>query len=235
MNNTKKERLQTNTFWKEKEKEFQSKLPKTGYSIIRLDGRAFHTFTKRFERPYDFGFMKMMNDAAFSVMTNVVTPSLLTYVQSDEISIVFAPNLDGHVFSGRIEKIISLSSSAASVGAMKSLDDTGRPIVNSGLPIFDARIIHVETLNDVEEYMNWRRADCRKNAISMAAEYVVGNPKKLVGVSTPERHKLLVGTPFERLRDDFFWGRFITKDKGTDYKVIPATLENMKEAFDKIQ
>lgn len=39
-------------------------LPKKTYTIIRLDGKAFHTFTKKFKRPYDEIFSNMMNITA---------------------------------------------------------------------------------------------------------------------------------------------------------------------------
>ena len=39
-------------------------LPKRQAVIVRLDGKAFHSFTKGFDRPYDVMFAKAMWETA---------------------------------------------------------------------------------------------------------------------------------------------------------------------------
>ena len=39
-------------------------LPRRSYTIIRVDGMAFHTLTKRYRRPFDQEFIDAMNDTA---------------------------------------------------------------------------------------------------------------------------------------------------------------------------
>lgn len=46
---------------------FYEEIPKTRLMrrvpvAIRIDGKAFHTFTKRFQRPFDEVFIKSMQD-----------------------------------------------------------------------------------------------------------------------------------------------------------------------------
>lgn len=45
-------------------------LPRRTYTILRLDGRAFHTLTKNYERPYDKRFMQMMDLMALDVASD---------------------------------------------------------------------------------------------------------------------------------------------------------------------
>lgn len=39
-------------------------LPRRTYSIIRVDGKAFHHYTRNLDRPYDKRFMQIMNEVA---------------------------------------------------------------------------------------------------------------------------------------------------------------------------
>lgn len=90
-------------------------LPRRTYTIIRLDGKAFHTFTKQFEKPYDLQFMEMMNQTAIALCSQI-QGAKLAYVQSDEITIVltdFETNTTDAWFDGNIQKITSVSASIA--------------------------------------------------------------------------------------------------------------------------
>lgn len=194
--------------FKEREQDFRSVLKDRSIVGIRLDGKAFHTFTKQFDKPYDHKFMVGMDAAATYVIERVFPNALLAYVQSDEISIIFTDRTSENgqfPLGGRVEKILSIASSAASVGLIKCLPEA------QGHPIFDARLFYLEDVEEIHDYITWRRLDARKNAISMAAECVKSH-KELIGVSTEDRLKLLEGTPFERLPEGFMNGRFIVKE-----------------------
>ena len=56
-------------------------------AIIRLDGKAFHTFTRGLERPFDGRFALVMWDTAKYLCANI-QGAKCAYVQSDEISIL---------------------------------------------------------------------------------------------------------------------------------------------------
>ena len=62
-------------------------LPRRTYTIIRLDGKAFHTFTKGFNRPYDEDLMDMMNYTAKDLCEQIQGVKF-AYVQSDEITLL---------------------------------------------------------------------------------------------------------------------------------------------------
>ena len=51
--------------------------------IIRVDGRAFHTLTRKMERPFDYGFIRAMVSGARAVASDAQGCEL-AYVQSDE-------------------------------------------------------------------------------------------------------------------------------------------------------
>jgi len=55
--------------------------------IMRLDGKAFHTLTKRCKKPFDLNFSEAMIAAAKIVMHEAMGAKL-AYIQSDEISIL---------------------------------------------------------------------------------------------------------------------------------------------------
>lgn len=85
-------------------------------------------------------------------------------------------------------------------------------------PQFDSRVISLETLEEVEDYLTWRRMDCMRNAVSSYAlsEF---SPSQLYGKSTSERWEMLSSVYGENFKipDDFYWGRLLFKTKVKDY------------------
>lgn len=196
------------TFFKSLEKDYRTYLPENSLVGIRLDGKSFGKFTKQFKTPYDFMFMDAMDNTAQFIMKEIIAGALFAYVQSDEITIFFTDlknKKSGHIFGGKIEKIVSTSASAASVGFMKTMPDC------EGSPIFDARVFVLEDYDKLQEYVDWRRLDARKNAISMAVETLKSH-SELRGVKTFERRELLYGTEYEELPASFLYGRIIHKE-----------------------
>ena len=55
--------------------------------IMRLDGRAFHTFSRNFVKPFDEVLMKAMQDTMKYLCENI-QGCVLGYTQSDEITLV---------------------------------------------------------------------------------------------------------------------------------------------------
>lgn len=193
-----------NTF-KQKERELQHLLEEGQIVGMRMDGRSFSTFTKQFKAPYDEGFMDTMDKTAMFVMDNIFQSAMFAYVQSDEITIFFREGKSGYVFGGRMEKILSTSASAATGGFMKTMPDA------QGVPVFDARMFYLSDMEGVEEYLDWRRMDARKNAITMSAGCIASH-KELMKKSTAERWELLQGTEYELLPNGFLYGRMIVKE-----------------------
>lgn len=55
--------------------------------IIRVDGRAFHTFTRGFQKPFDDVLMMAMQDTMKYLCENI-QGCVLGYTQSDEITLI---------------------------------------------------------------------------------------------------------------------------------------------------
>lgn len=55
--------------------------------IIRVDGKAFHTFTKGMQKPFDMVLIKTMQDTMQYLCENIQN-CVLGYTQSDEITLV---------------------------------------------------------------------------------------------------------------------------------------------------
>ena len=84
--------------------------------IIRLDGKAFHTFTRGFVKPFDEILIKTMQETTKYVCENI-QGCVLGYTQSDEISLVLVDYQRFETsawFDNRLEKICSVGASMAS-------------------------------------------------------------------------------------------------------------------------
>ena len=55
--------------------------------IIRIDGKAFHTFTRGFDKPFDSVLTKAMQDTLCYLCENI-QGCVFGYTQSDEITLV---------------------------------------------------------------------------------------------------------------------------------------------------
>lgn len=163
-------------------------LPKRMPVIIRLDGKAFHTYTKNLEKPFSQPMMAAMNEVALSVMDQV-QGATFGYTQSDEISILVLNNqkLDSESwFGNNIQKMVSVAASVASV-EMTLLSPTifkgeTRPA------LFDARAF-VLPPEEVCNYFLWRQRDWNRNSIQMLARSMFSQ-KDLQGKKTNDLHEM---------------------------------------------
>lgn len=95
------------------EKRNRSYLTRRTPVIIRIDGRAFHTFTKGFAKPYDKLLMHTMQETMKFLCENI-QGCVLGYTQSDEISLLlidYAKLESDAWFDYQIEKVCSISAS----------------------------------------------------------------------------------------------------------------------------
>lgn len=149
---------------KEYEFVFDSSLPKRLPIIIRLDGRAFHTLTRKMAlaKPFDVTFRNIMAQIAIKLCREI-TGAKLAYLQSDEISILVInyESLETECwFDNRIQKICSVTSSIASSMFTKL----------SGFDCsFDSRIA-VYPPNEVCNYFIFRQQDATRNSINSLAQ-----------------------------------------------------------------
>ena len=171
--------------------------------IIRLDGVAFHTFTKGFEKPFDRLLLATMCQVA-EKLCNEVQNCVFAYTQSDEISLVLIDyrNLNTDAwFGNNIQKICSVVAAKASVYFNEILEnyyyieslDKDREIflenVLNKKAFFDARCFNIPR-EEVLNYFIWRQKDCQKNSVSAIAQAYFSN-KELYQKSTKQRIEML--------------------------------------------
>lgn len=153
--------------------------------IARIDGRAFHTFTRGLRRPYDERLSKCMIETTRFLIEN--SHAILGYTQSDEISLIYNPQ--SIFFDGKIQKITSVLSSLATVEFYKQILEK-IPEKASDHPAFDCRIFQVSNKELVVKYLEWRERDANKNAISMAA-FSQFSHTRLHGMKSAQKIELL--------------------------------------------
>lgn len=158
-------------------------LPRRTYTIIRVDGKAFHTFTKKCERPFDKDLMEIMDATAIS-MCESIQGVKMAYVQSDEISLLLTDFEDQNTcawFDGNIQKMASIAASIATANfnlklseALQRDDSLSKKFKSKNgaahLALFDARVFTIPEAIEVENYFIWRQADAVRNSIQMAAQ-----------------------------------------------------------------
>ncbi len=155
-------------------------LPRRTYTIIRLDGKAFHTFTKGYNRPYDARISSWMDYAALELCKKV-QGCKFAYTQSDEISLLLT-DFDGIQtdawFDGNIQKITSIAASIATAAFNRSkiiTDVTMSEVYaveedNLFTANFDARVFTIPDPIEVANYFIWRQQDAVRNSIQMLAQ-----------------------------------------------------------------
>jgi tRNA(His) 5'-end guanylyltransferase len=169
---------------KRHEATYRALLPCRTYSIIRVDGRAFHSYLRGAERPYDEQFMADMDHTAEALCAEI-TGAVLAYTQSDEISILvtdFSSPGTQPWFGGVIAKQTSIAASIATAEL-----NARRP---GGRALFDARVFTLGNPTEVVNYFLWRQRDAVRNSISMAAQAHYSH-RQLHGVSTGQMQELL--------------------------------------------
>lgn len=153
--------------------------------ILRVDGKAFHTYTKGCKKPVDQGLVDCMNDTAIALCKNI-QGAQIAYVQSDEISILLNnyKTIDTQAwFENNVQKMVSISASIASVtftensykiwGFHDNAEGTGFEGMGYTSPIikpayFDSRVF-VLPKEDVNNVFLWRQQDATRNSVQMLA------------------------------------------------------------------
>ncbi len=167
--------------------------------IIRLDGKAFHTFTKCFKRPYDEILHKTMN-ATMKYLCENIQGCKVGYTQSDEITLLLTDydNLQTDAWFGyNVQKVCSIAASMATLAFNQNLfanlnvyelewahsltpqsvelQEEHRKYVDSIRQaiskgaLFDARCFSIPK-EEVTNCFIWRQQDATRNAIQMLGQ-----------------------------------------------------------------
>ena len=166
--------------------------------IIRLDGKAFHTFTRGMKKPYDEIFHNTMN-ATMKYLCENIQGCKIGYTQSDEITLLLTDydTIDTDAwFDNNVQKICSVSASMATMAFNKALRkyadeyyasiwddivedwrgseddikycDTLNKAVDKGA-MFDSRCFNIPE-DEVTNCFIWRQQDATRNAIQMLGQ-----------------------------------------------------------------
>ena len=180
-------------------KTFYEQVPKTRLVrrmpvAIRLDGKAFHTFTRGFQKPFD----EVLGNAMVRTMEHLcknIQGCVFGYTQSDEITLLLIDyqTLDTSAwFDYEVQKMCSISASMATMafnrffaGEVKTftfnngenyergskeaiLCEVYRNAVNKGA-MFDARVFNIPK-EEVANLIYWRQLDATRNSIQMVGQ-----------------------------------------------------------------
>jgi tRNA(His) guanylyltransferase len=158
--------------------------------LARLDGRAFHTFTRGLPRPFDPGMSRAMIETARYLVQEML--ALVAYTQSDEITLAWyepVRSASAYAFDGRFQKLASVLAGMASARFGKLIGELV-PSKASETPHFDCRVWQVPTLAEALEVFVWREDDAMKNSITMAA-LTCYSDRQLEGKSSAEKQEML--------------------------------------------
>ena len=212
-------------------------LPRRTFTLIRLDGKAFHSYTRGLKRPFDDQLMVDMDETA-KFLCKEIQGSKFAFVQSDEISIVLTDfdSLDTDAwYDGNISKIVSVSASLAT-GKFNEL----RP---GKLAFFDSRVFTIPYKTEVENYFLWRQNDSSRNSIASVAQSLYSS-KELYGKKCNQMQEMIFqkGINWNDYASRYKRGRGIIKefyDKGGVQRSHWITVEvpifsQDREFFNKI-
>jgi len=158
-------------------------LPRRTYTILRCDGKAFHTLTRGCNKPYDHGLADAMNRAA-TALCEEAQGSCFAYIQSDEISVLlqdFATPTTDAWFDGNVQKIVSVAAAVVSESFSREFERTAH---------FDARVFTIADRVEVSNYFIWRQKDAERNSLSMLCQSHFSH-KELQGKGRTAQHEML--------------------------------------------
>ena len=163
--------------------------------IIRIDGKAFHTFTRGFKKPFDDILVNTMQDTMKYLCENV-QGCVLGYTQSDEISLIltdYAELTTDAWFGNNLQKMCSVSASMATLAFNKAFTDNIVKYIDSNLDadcgvtkdlteytkilinarnkgaMFDSRVFTIPK-EEVCNYFIWRQQDSTRNSIQSVGQ-----------------------------------------------------------------
>ena len=171
--------------------------------IIRLDGVAFHTFTKGFNKPYDKVLIKTMQETMKYLCENI-QGCVLGYTQSDEITLVLVDykelNSDAW-FDYEVQKMVSVSAALATYAFNKffaqNVKEYSKSLVDDLTleqekliasyqaslqkgALFDSRVFNIPK-EEVTNCVYWRQKDAERNSINSLAQSLFSH-KSLQGL-----------------------------------------------------
>lgn len=178
-------------------KTFYEQIPKTKLMrrcpvALRIDGKAFHTFTRGFQKPFDEVLIKSMQETMKYLCENI-QGCVLGYTQSDEITLIlvdYKKLTSSAWFDYEVQKICSIAASMATMAFNKFLannvgdyctytyerEDNSHEEYEHILSLaidkgamFDCRCFNIPK-EEVTNLIYWRQLDASRNSIQMVGQ-----------------------------------------------------------------
>lgn len=186
-------------------KTFYEQIPKTKLMrrcpvAIRIDGKAFHTFTRGFQKPFDEVLIKSMQETMKYLCENI-QGCVLGFAQSDEITLIlvdYKKLTSSAWFDYEVQKICSIAASMATMAFnkafSKNVEDFEQDcateyeingLYGKGTPEYEMCQIYTKAVNkgamfdarcfnipkeEVTNLIYWRRLDAIRNSIQMVGQ-----------------------------------------------------------------
>lgn len=190
-------------------KNFYESVPKTKLLrrtpvAIRIDGKAFHSFTRGMKKPFDFILIESMQKTMQYLCENI-QGCVLGYTQSDEITMLLIDykrlNSDAW-FDYEVQKMCSIAASMATMAfnryfaeaAAAAMEDEVyaealQKAVQKGA-MFDARCFNIPK-EEAANLIYWRQLDAARNSVQMVGQANFSH-KQLQGKSCEQIQDMLM-------------------------------------------
>lgn len=194
-------------------KNFYEQIPKTKLMrrcpvAIRIDGKAFHTYTRNFKRPFDSVFMRAMQETMKYLCENI-QGCVLGYTQSDEITLILVDyeKINSSAwFDYEVQKLCSVSASMATMRFNQVFARLVQEVKEEGTEdpqyvkvldkacetgaMFDSRCFNIPK-EEVTNLIYWRQLDASRNSIQMVG-HANFSQKQMHGKSTSDIQDMLM-------------------------------------------
>ena len=172
-------------------KTYYEQIPKTKLMrrtpvALRIDGKAFHTFTRGFQKPFDEVLIKSMQETMKYLCENI-QGCVIGYTQSDEITLIlvdYKKLTSSAWFDYEVQKMCSIAASMATIAFNKAfkknfkewtytstdieLCGVYRKAIDKGA-MFDCRCFNIPK-EEVTNLIYWRQLDASRNSIQMLVQ-----------------------------------------------------------------
>lgn len=194
--------------------------------FIRVDGKAFHTYTRGMERPFDDRIIDAMCYAAKKTAAHMQGCKGV-YIQSDECTFMLTDFDELETqgwFNYELNKVISISASAYTAYFNEYMRKGG---VNK-IAMFDSRAFIVPQ-DDAPNVFIWRQRDWQRNSVQMVARSLYSQ-KELHGKKVQELLNMILdkGTDWHGLLNYHKNGTFLFHTTAFTSVCDSLSYENIK-------
>lgn len=184
-------------------------------TVIRLDGKSFHTWAKHCQKPFDTRLVDVFDRTVKDLVRNL--PVVIGYTQSDEITLIIYDGGDTRqtpLFDGKLFKLQSVVASMCTAFFNKHVEYYDWTVKSEPeLAFFDCRVFNVPNETEAVNCLIWRELDAARNSIQGLGQAYFSH-KQLQNKSCNDIQEMLFtekGVNWNDLPDGLKRGRYFTK------------------------